>query len=41
MILPDVTDAKADELFNKEVDRVGMPSGINYVRTTTNYWTYR
>lgn len=37
MILPTVDDAQADKLFNSEVDRVGMPSGINYVRTTTNY----
>lgn len=37
MILPTVTDADADNLFDNKVDRVGMPSGINYVRTTTNY----
>jgi len=37
MILPDVKEEVADQLFPKGVDRVGMPSGINYVRTTTNY----
>lgn len=37
MILPTVADADADKLFDNKVDRVGMPSGINYVRTTTNY----
>lgn len=37
MILPTVSDDLADKLFPKGVDRVGMPSGINYVRTTTNY----
>ena len=37
MILPDVTEEEADKLFKNSVDRVGMPSGINYVRTTTNY----
>lgn len=37
MILPTVNDTEADQLFNKEVDRVGMPSGIQYLRTTTNY----
>lgn len=38
MILPDVDDKAADTLFKNQVDRVKMPSGINYVRTTTNYW---
>ena len=37
MILPTVTDQEADQLFPKGVERVGMPSGINYVRTTTDY----
>lgn len=37
MILPTITDADADKLFDGRVDRVGMPSGKNYVRTTTNY----
>lgn len=38
MILPHVEDDVADKLFPNAVDRVGMPSGINYVRTTTKYW---
>ncbi|KAJ6635014.1 Peroxiredoxin-6 [Pseudolycoriella hygida] len=37
MIAPTVTDAVADELFEDQVDRIGMPSGRNYVRTTNNY----
>lgn len=37
MILPEVEDTVADQLFPNGVDRVGMPSGINYVRTTTKY----
>lgn len=36
MILPTVDDVKANELF-PTIDRVGMPSGLNYVRTTTDY----
>ncbi|XP_036329383.1 peroxiredoxin-6-like [Rhagoletis pomonella] len=37
MILPDVTDEEADRLFPKGFDKVSMPSGVNYVRTTENY----
>lgn len=37
MILPHVEEELADKLFPKGIDRVGMPSGQNYVRTTTNY----
>lgn len=37
MIAPTVQDADADQLFDNKVDYVGMPSGKNYVRTTTNY----
>lgn len=37
MIVPNVSEEEADRLFPKGIDRVGMPSGINYVRTTTNY----
>lgn len=39
MILPNVDEDAADEAFDKKIDRVGMPSGKNYVRTTTNYNT--
>lgn len=37
MILPDVSEDVANKTFPKGIDRVGMPSGKNYVRTTTNY----
>lgn len=37
MILPNVDDKEADKTFDNQVDRVGMPSKKNYVRTTTNY----
>lgn len=38
MILPTVDEKTADKVFTEEgIDRVGMPSGKNYVRTTTNY----
>lgn len=37
MILPHVSDEDANKLFPKGYDRVSMPSGQNYVRTTTNY----
>ncbi|RZF46090.1 hypothetical protein LSTR_LSTR004803 [Laodelphax striatellus] len=37
MILPSVTDEDAHKLFPKGVDKVTMPSGHNYVRTTTDY----
>ncbi|XP_054262555.1 peroxiredoxin-6-like [Macrosteles quadrilineatus] len=37
MILPDVKDEDIPKLFPKGVDRVNMPSGKVYVRTTTNY----
>lgn len=37
MILPTVDDEEADKAFDKKIDRVGMPSKKNYVRTTTNY----
>ncbi|XP_018580062.1 peroxiredoxin-6 [Anoplophora glabripennis] len=37
MILPTVSDSEIQKLFPGEVDVVRMPSGITYVRTTTNY----
>ncbi|XP_017037049.1 peroxiredoxin-6 [Drosophila kikkawai] len=37
MILPTVTDEEAHKLFPKGFDKVSMPSGVNYVRTTENY----
>lgn len=37
MILPDVSDAEADRLFPGGIERVSMPSGQNYVRTTEDY----
>lgn len=37
MILPEVTDKDANKLFPKGVDSVPMPSGIKYIRTTTQY----
>ncbi|CAH1404466.1 unnamed protein product [Nezara viridula] len=37
MILPTVKDEDLPKLFPKGVDKVSMPSGINYVRTTTDY----
>ncbi|EDW04965.1 GH22477 [Drosophila grimshawi] len=37
MILPCVTDAEAHKIFPKGFDKVTMPSGVNYVRTTENY----
>ncbi|XP_034252877.1 peroxiredoxin-6-like [Thrips palmi] len=37
MILPSVKEADIPKLFPKGVDRVTMPSGGNYVRTTTDY----
>jgi len=37
MILPSVKEADIPKLFPKGVDRVTMPSGVNYVRTTTDY----
>ena len=37
MILPSVTDEEANKLFPKGYDKVNMPSGVNYVRTTENY----
>lgn len=37
MILPSVTDAEADKLFPGGVDKVSMPSGGNYIRTTEMY----
>lgn len=37
MILPTVSDAEAKKLFPGGIDVVNMPSGITYVRTTTNY----
>ena len=37
MILPTVKDEEAQKLFGGKVDKVSMPSGIVYVRTTTNY----
>ncbi|XP_044740069.1 peroxiredoxin-6-like [Chrysoperla carnea] len=37
MILPHVKDEELPKLFPGGVDKVSMPSGITYVRTTTNY----
>lgn len=37
MIVPDVSDAEAEKLFPGGIDRVNMPSGLTYVRTTTKY----
>lgn len=37
MILPNVTDEEAEKLFPGGVDKVSMPSGVNYVRTTEKY----
>ena len=37
MILPDVEDEELLRLFPKDVDKVNMPSGISYVRSTTDY----
>ncbi|XP_068083578.1 peroxiredoxin-6 [Anabrus simplex] len=37
MILPHVKDEDLPKLFPKGVEKVKMPSGINYVRTTTDY----
>ncbi|XP_069698651.1 peroxiredoxin-6-like isoform X1 [Periplaneta americana] len=37
MILPHVKDEELTKLFPKGVDRVSMPSGKSYVRTTEDY----
>lgn len=37
MILPTVKDEEAEKLFKGQIERISMPSGIGYVRTTTNY----
>jgi peroxidase len=37
MILPHVKDEELPKLFPKGVDKVSMPSGKVYVRTTTDY----
>lgn len=37
LILPDVQDEELLKLFPKGVDKVNMPSGISYVRSTTDY----
>lgn len=37
MIVPSISDADAEKLFPKGIDYVKMPSGHNYVRTTSNY----
>ncbi|CAH0553361.1 unnamed protein product [Brassicogethes aeneus] len=37
MILPSVKENEIEKLFPGGVDRVSMPSGVTYVRTTTNY----
>jgi peroxidase len=37
MILPTVKEEEAQQLFSGQVDKVTLPSGIVYVRTTTNY----
>lgn len=38
MVLPSVKDEEIPKLFPKGVDTVKMPSGINYVRTTFDYY---
>lgn len=38
MILPSVEEKDLPKMFPKGVDKVEMPSGKVYVRTTTNYW---
>nr|CAD7406733.1 unnamed protein product [Timema cristinae] len=37
MILPHVKDEDLPKLFPKGVEKINMPSGITYVRTTTDY----
>ncbi|XP_014203955.1 peroxiredoxin-6-like [Copidosoma floridanum] len=37
MVVPSVKDEELDELFPGGVDKVSMPSGKVYVRTTTDY----
>lgn len=37
MIHPNVDDELVDEMFPKGVERVSVPSGKNYMRTTTDY----
>jgi peroxidase len=37
MILPSVSEEDADRIFPNGIERVSMPSGNVYVRTTTDY----
>ncbi|XP_017777782.1 PREDICTED: peroxiredoxin-6-like [Nicrophorus vespilloides] len=37
MVVPSVKDEDIEKLFPGGVDKVCMPSGVSYVRTTTNY----
>lgn len=37
MIQPQIDDELADKLFPNGVERVGVPSGKNYMRATTDY----
>lgn len=37
MILPDVSDAEAEKLFPEGINRILMPSGGDYIRTTEKY----
>nr|CAD7445949.1 unnamed protein product [Timema bartmani] len=37
MILPHVKDEDLPKFFLKGVEKISMPSGITYVRTTTDY----
>jgi hypothetical protein len=37
MVLPEVEDEELPKLFPRGVEKVRMPSGIAYVRTTTDY----
>lgn len=37
MIVPHIDDELVDKIFPKGVERLGLPSGKNYLRTTTNY----
>lgn len=37
MIVPHIDDELVDRIFPKGVERIGIPSGKNYLRTTDNY----
>lgn len=40
MILPSVKDEELDQLFPNGHDKCSMPSSVNYLRTTTDYWNH-